>query len=835
MAKASPYQGNFTGGEFSPLLKGRVDAERYSSGLDTCENWIPTIQGGLIRRPGSEFIENAGSTGYVRLIPFRFSADENYVLEFSGSSMRVFKNGALVEEGGTPIGFYHPFLQAHLPDIKYAQSNDVVYLTHPSYPPTKVSRFSETLWSVEYITLNVEDGPYLNTNSIPYCSLPVNITPQITPSGTTGSITITGSISTTPNVTNCVDNGDGLIRITLSQADFYNTGDEIYITSVTGTTEANGTWEIIKVSSVLYDLVGSTFTNAYVSGGTARPKFFELTVNRLVRIKSGSTWGYARITGLTNSITATADVVETLAGTAAGDFRYGLWEVGNYPSCVVFHEDRLFFAGVPSQPQRIDGSCSGDYQNFKPTFSDGTTAANLALGFTLNSSDLNTVLWMNTDEKGLLVGTTGGEWVVRPSSQTEALSSTNISAKKATSYGSANIQAVQIGKSSLFIQNSARKVRELTYFYDVDGYQSLDMTVLSEHITATGIIDIAYQKEPQSILWCIRNDGRLVGMTYERTIDGLKVGFHRHTLGGTSDAAGTQAKVLSICVIPSDDGTREELWMAVQRLVSGSTLTYIERLSKFFEDEDEVEDAVYLDCSLTYDSPISISAITNANPGVVTANSHGFNDGDKVIFSNVGGMKELNGNTYTVANKTANTFQLSGINTTSYGTFTSGGEVRKKVTNLSGLNALEDETVSVIGDGAVQNDVTVNSGAATIQYAAGRVHVGYNYYSDIKQLRLEAGSADGTSIGKTRRIHRLGLMVHNTNNLTVGSSFSSLTRWIFRTGNNQEGSRTELFTGIKSDAIEFPYDFENQLCIRADQPLPATILAIMPQMNTQDR
>jgi hypothetical protein len=472
---------------------------------------------------------------------------------------------------------------------------------------------------------------------------------------------------------------------------------------------------------------------------------------------------------------------------------------------------------------------------FAPSDSSGNVASDNAVSVTANASDVNYTKWTTSDEKGLLVGTTGSEFVTRPSTAGEAITPTNISAKRATSYGSKDCNIVQIGKATLFVQKSGRKLREFIYFYDVDGFQSNDLTYIAGHILSSGVTQMAYQSEPHPLVWAVRTDGVVAAMSYVRDPDNLKVGWSRQILGGTSDAAGTHAVVESVAIIPSPDEDFDQVWLAVKRRINGRTVRYIEYMTAMFDDTTDQQDGVFLDCSLGYDSPIAITAATQANPVVITAASHGFNNGDTVVISDIEGMTELNTNIYTVANKTANTFELSGVDGTGYTTYVTGGEVRKRVTTVSGLWHLEGQTVNILGDGAVQASKTVSSGAITLSTPAAVVQVGYNYNSDLKLLRIEAGAADGTALGKTRRINRVGLLLHRTLGMKLGASFDDLNTITFRTTSDQMGHAPALFSGIVSETFSADYDFENQVCIRQDQPLPGTILAVMPQMTTQDR
>jgi hypothetical protein len=131
----------------------------------------------------------------------------------------------------------------------------------------------------------------------------------------------------------------------------------------------------------------------------------------------------------------------------------------------------------------------------------------------------------------------------------------------------------------------------------------------------------------------------------------------------------------------------------------------------------------------------------------------------------------------------------------------------------------------------------VSNGSITLTEKASTVHAGFGYVSDLKMLRIEAGAADGTALGKTRRINRLGILFHRSLGLQIGARGfdGKMFDIVFRTGSDSLSRAVPLFSGIKSETLAADYDFENQVCLRQSQPLPTTILAIMPQMNTQDR
>lgn len=722
MPKASPLKDAFNAGEMSPLMAARIRIDKYANALKTCLNMIPMVQGGVTRRTGTMFVDEIkSSASAAKLVPFEFSVTQAYALEFGNQYIRFYKDrgqiqtsavaawltatayvvGDLRAEAGTTYycktahtsgvfatdlsaGKWYAqtgtiyeipttYASADLSTLKFTQSADVLYITHPSYAPRKLSRTGHTTWTLTEI--DFIDGPYLAINTVTATT--------ITPSGTTGTgITLTASAAT----------------------------------------------------------------------------FASTDIGRLVRIKHSSTWGYAKITAYTSTTVVTADVKSNFgAASASSEWRLGLYcSVNGYPSCCMFFEDRLFFAGCSAYPQRIDGSSSSLYETFSPSKTDATVIDSNAVAFSLNASDVNVIRWMMDDEKGLMVGAVGGEWILRPNSLSQALTPTNVTAKRSTAFGSANVPAVRAGRSSIYVQRAGRKVRELAYVYEVDGFRSPDMTVLSEHITESGLVSSDYQQEPWSIVWFVRNDGQLVGLTYERDQD--VIGWHRHIIGGSY--SGGDSIVESVACIPTPDGTADETWLIVKRTIDGTTRRYIEYITPRF-DSDQTEDAFFVDCGLTYDST--------------------------------------------------------------------------PATTISGLDHLEGETVSILADGATHPDRTVSAGQITLSRSASVVHVGLAYESNIETLNIEAGAADGTSQGKTKRIHRLNIRLFKTLGLMFGPSSDKLDRMTFRTSADEMGSPPALFTGDKSINWNGYYEVEGLVYLRQDQPLPLTILGIMPQLVTQDR
>jgi hypothetical protein len=360
----------------------------------------------------------------------------------------------------------------------------------------------------------------------------------------------------------------------------------------------NPTPTTISFSATVGFATCTASSNTGINGGAG---FQATDVGRVIRMQgAGPLWGWGRISAWINSATVTVAIGSAMASTgASAAWRLGVWsDTTGYPGCVRFFEDRLVWSGSNSAPTTIYGSVTSDYLNHQPTSPAGVVADSNAYSFTLNSDDVQTVRWMMSDEKGLLAGTNAGEWLVRPSTQGVALTPTNVNAKQTTSYGSANINAIHIGKATIFIQKSLRKVRELTYDFITDGFKGPNMTVLSEHVTKGGMLDWAYQQEPHSIVWSIRADGTLLGFSYDREQE--VNAWHRHILGGVSNASGSPAVVESVACIPEPGGSYDEVWLVVRRWINGASHRYIEYLTKYWEAGDTPNLAAYVDCSAQY-------------------------------------------------------------------------------------------------------------------------------------------------------------------------------------------------------------------------------------------
>ena len=428
----------------------------------------------------------------------------------------------------------------------------------------------------------------------------------------------------------------------------------------------------------------------------------------------------------------------------------------NFPSCVTFFEERLVFAGTNNDPQKLFFSKAGDFEDM----TTGTNAGD-GMSFTIGSDQVNAIKYLK-GLRTLLIGTVGGEFVATASTSAEPITPTNIQIKRQAGYGTSDVDALLAGNRILFVQRAGKKVRELVFDFDTDGYIAPDLTLLAEHIAGsgvgTGFTNWTYQQEPDSIVWVVRSDGVLTGMTYQRGEN--VVAWHRHILGGVfSTGSAVVESVAAISNSLASSKGEDSLYMIVKRTINGGTKRYVEVMQPF-DFADNIEDAWFLDSALQY----------------------------------------------------------SGSATTS----------------LSGLDHLEGQTVSILANGSTHPDKVVSSGAITLDRSVTKATVGLKYTSALQTMRIESGSADGSAQGKVKRIQEITTRFFQTVGAELGSSSTSTDLIPFRDSSMAMDTAVELFTGDKQ--IEFNADYETDgfIYIQQQQPLPMTITAMYPQLNTYD-
>lgn len=269
------------------------------------------------------------------------------------------------------------------------------------------------------------------------------------------------------------------------------------------------------------------------------------------------------------------------------------------------------FTRSPGLSTTVWLSETGDYENFEEGVNDAD-----AFSLTIPTQDI--ILWMNSLE-ALLLGTAGNEWMIGSNKLQTPISPTNFAVKQQSTYGSTNIQSLKINEVVLFVDFVKRKVREMTFAVDKEKYLAPDLTSLAEHITESGIVNMAHQKNPDSILWCVLDDGSLISMVYDREQD--VVAWSTHPIDGT---------VLSVCVVPGTD--EDEVWISVKRTIDSTDKLYVEKFATRIQ--GDIEDSFFVDSGITdTGTSATISGLDHLEGETVAALVDGSYDGTFTVSS----------------------------------------------------------------------------------------------------------------------------------------------------------------------------------------------------------
>jgi hypothetical protein len=490
------------------------------------------------------------------------------------------------------------YTTAQLSTINYAQSADVLYLAQESHAPAKLTRTSNTSWTLTDIDFT--DGPWLDENIT---------STTLYASADTGSVTITASAS----LFTSADVGR-LIR-------FREILEIHHDEWAASTSYADGV--TVRYNGHVYEQVtGSTQTS-----GNTPPVHLEGTETYGAldwEYKHDGT-GYLEITAFTSATVVTATVKndtgvlpDHVVGAANATKLWSLGAFGGdqgYPRAIGFYEERLYFAGTTGQPQTIFGSVSADFENHTPGTNDDD-----AINVTIASDQVNVIKHL-LPARFLQLLTTSAEFTLSGGAGSEPVTPTNVNVLRETTFGTGNIKPLRAGNSTILIQKGGEKVKEITFDLDTDGLLGVDLTVLADHLARGGLTDMVWQQEPELLLWFVHADGRLIGLTYDRA--NATVGWHEHSLGGNGI-------VESITAIPS--GAEDQVYLSVKRTIDGSTVRHIVYLKSLYFNDD-VEDAFFVDSGLTYDgsATTTITSLNHLEGETVTILADGAAHADKTV------------------------------------------------------------------------------------------------------------------------------------------------------------------------------------------------------------
>ncbi len=542
-----------------------------------------------------------------------------------------------------------PYLTADLFALKFEQSADVMWITHPSYETRRLSRFGDTSWVLRVLGLST--GPFRDQNTdtaqtiavaeIAGGGIATGASVTLTASGhspfvagTTAGHLPSGPVSSSKSQTGALYKlvyslGTPFVSGLLDPTGANSTATLQVNKGVSWDLVTNGTWgqaadsatiilERTYDNEVTYETVTS-FTSAanfnIDTSGTEEngDALYRLTVSETtaggaacafnLSVRDSSHTGIVEITAVANPQSATAAVRVSLGlATDTAVAATHRWSEGSFSNLrgwpidvTISSEERLTFAGNISEPLTTWGSVIGDFENFRA----GTDADDAIIFTLIGSGQQNRIRWMLSQDD-LVLGTIGGEHLLGASKDSEALTPTNARARLQTTYGSENIAAKIVNQAVLFVQRGGKKIREFLYNFEADSRKADDLTVFSNHITGDGILDMTFQRTPDPTLWCIRSDGEIAIMNYERD---------QNIFSWSRIVTKSGDEFESAAIIYGGTNSEDEVWVSVKRTINGSTVRYIER---FYDRNlpDDLDDLKFIDSGITCNSTPATTTIT---------------------------------------------------------------------------------------------------------------------------------------------------------------------------------------------------------------------------------
>lgn len=622
MAKYSPPLIAFNAGEWGPLVYGRVDLPKFISSTREMNNFLPTVQGAARKRSGTRFVEpTATTTG--RLIPFRLSRTQSYMLEIDVNVSRVYDQDGVLLLDEQLILTPWATVEA-VQSLQIAQTGNFLTFIGDTFIPTFYS-YDPVLNFQSYTPLFFHTVITLGTlplqNAQPQASL-------ITSSLGLGTVTASAPVfdpSMTPGLT-------GFFRVQ-QNIGIYNEPALLYPPWVTGTAYTVGD-KVYNESAVTPGRV-----NVYESLSTATsgdiPPGFDLGTGRDA-LTGGVLWRYLHhqvawiqlesyISDTEYTYALSIDTIELPVGLDTDPtetWSFAAWsDFFGYPRAGTFFQQRLLLGGTFTEPQTFQGSAIADFSNFDTVpITDSSS-----FSYQLESDESNRIAFM-LGARSLLIGTKGGEFNATGGVTSDAITPTAISIARDSKFGSHPQNALQAGEAILFVQAGRQTLRESIFSRDQDGNVAQDLSLLAHHIAGDGIGRITFQKEPDSIMWSYNvRDGQLIGMTYERQQE--VVGWHRHDLGGTD------VRVVDTVALPDSNGAEDVVWMIVERTIDGGPVRYVEIMQNITAD-------IYSDSYVLYDDvpTTTITGLDHLEGETVDVIADGANTPQAVV---TGGQIEL--------------------------------------------------------------------------------------------------------------------------------------------------------------------------------------------------
>jgi hypothetical protein len=778
---------------------------------------------------GSNHSWSAGDHVIVKNVGGTVQVDGRYQIETpsaSSISLKDMRGNAIdssaftaFTSGGTVARVYKiesPYQEEDLPTLKYAQVADVLYLAHPSYAPRKLVRTANTSWTLSTVTFGSDvDGPTaLSASAGGAGSLTFKFKVTAIPTSGTESLAgyeaakaIAGITLTNPPEITTTGNHD------------YATGDEVKLQNISGTVELNDRrFVITKTGNTTFTLNGvdATGYTAWTSGGSSFRTHTVVSSAAAATSTAPHTVSWTAVSGVSlyaiyceaygfyglvgYSTSTSFPWVGNNPDTEIGppEYQEEFLFAGDYPGAVASHQQRVVYGGSTNEQDSVKASVAGGFDDFS---THSNPLAEDAVEFTCSANEINQIIHLISLRK-LIALTGASEWSIEGDSSGTLLYNA-VNARQYTLHGSSHVRPVVVDNDLLYVQARGSIIRSFFFDFSRDSYVSQDVTLKASHFfRGFSIKDMAYAKVPNSILWVVRNDGKLLSLTYNPEVKILAWTGHEMGGGGVVEA---------VVSIPENDdaeqGGEDAVYLCTSREIGGNTVRYIERLTQreivqaardrytwLGEDDNGYqEEFTSVDSYKTYDG-------RNTGAGTITASGADYSSGQLVTLTAAGATPFLASDegtdstsrkyvlwdedgekcVFTVEEYTSSTSVTARPDRDVPDTLQATATTRwaPAIRRMTGLRHIAGEDVSALGDGneaanALTDSTPVevsSTGIAVFSDFYTVLSVGLPFYCDLEFHDLEPG--DGESwYGRTKTIAGVGVYVKDSHEFYVGTEF----------------------------------------------------------------
>lgn len=830
-------QRSFSAGEISPQLFGRVDVDRWRSALKKCLNYVPAPEGGISARQGFEIQANLGVVTRPRMVPFEFGPSDSYILLFDGSVMKVMRNGAMVDfSPGSP-----PTCICNKDTLRWVQSGDTLFVTDGVYAPKKIVRGATAPRDTNWTISNAPMTPTLVTNSTLTAtgvtagtdSIRYRITRTLadgTESAVFRGASVTGT--TTAGATNArwviasvahglITNDSIVIQttITVGANVAYNAGDVVRIVegvspdSFTIPCPANGdqfTGNVVyrKIDASSKSYVSPTVASPFTVSWTSQPGAAFYNVFR----EYGRVFGY--IGSTSNTSFTDPGIIPDIKDTPVIGVDPG--KGGHVPTSVGLFQQRLMFGGYDDDVERIVGSHIGNYTAFDPGAEDAS-----GLDFGLAGRTVSAIQHMLEIAGRAVVLTNTAEWTLKGGSS-GGLTPTAINARADSYHGCSPIPPALVGSSLIYVHRGEKILLDALYDYSMEALKSRDLTLWAKHLMIPGIAKVYYQRS-ENLVWVLRKDGVLLGLTY--VPDQEIWGWHQHTIKDRT--------IEDICVVSESNVDR------LYCLTKKDTSYRICRLPTAWDwENDSIDDWRGFDEAIEYDGRNLLGAATvtltdgtnwtTAETLIISASASIFSVGDvgKVIEVSKDGARVQ---VTITASMSSTQMRVRPRSIVPEALRATTCDYAVCASTFTGANHLEGETVGVIADGCRESNKVVSGGSITYSRPFARVHIGLPIVADANTLPLEAVGKD-TMLGNKRHITRVIVNVYRSRGIKIGLDENNLETMI-NEYDDLLNAPPAVQTGPREVIMVAAHSDTGEVLIRQDTGMPAHILEVRPVFN----